>query len=77
MNCTRIKFLKEVIQIIEHINKAEIKQPGSNPWKKVFKRPIYTDGVKFYIREKGFNSVVINRRQYREVKKVLDTWFLI
>ncbi|MCW3793868.1 hypothetical protein OM416_19940 [Paenibacillus sp. LS1] len=63
--------------MIEHLKKAEIKQPGSNPWKKVLKRPIYADGTKFYIRAKGFNSIEINRRQYLEVKKVLDTWFLI
>ncbi|KIL35143.1 hypothetical protein SD71_16065 [Cohnella kolymensis] len=51
------------------IEKAEIKQPGMNPWRKDLKRTVYTDGQKCFIRWKGFNySHEINGKEYREVK---------
>ncbi|MFD1953724.1 hypothetical protein ACFSL6_17750 [Paenibacillus thailandensis] len=58
------------------VDKAEIKQPGMNPWKKNLKRPIFTDGSRFFIRYDGYYGVEINGRNYREVKNVLGAWYL-
>lgn len=59
-------------------DKVIIKQPGMNPWKKNLKRTVYTDGNKNYIRyDSSLFGIEIDGKNYREVVKYGDTWFLV
>ncbi|QWU15611.1 hypothetical protein SAMN04487895_12856 [Paenibacillus sophorae] len=58
------------------VERAEIKLKR-NPWMKKMKRPIFTDGTRLYIPDNGIQSIKIEGRNYREVKKIFDFWYLI